>query len=856
MADNTDYERLILEFQANTASVNRALVQFARDVDTRTRRVEQVVDRMNRRVTSSFNNAARGFRTISNSLLGGAAFVGISRFVSAVVNTASKIQDTADAIGISTDALQSYGIQAGRVGVDQEKLNLSLAKFAKGLGDAADAATPLSRELLKLGIGPNQGIEEVLLDVADAMAKLPTQAEKASLAVRLFGRSGVQMVPFLQQGRAAIQATTAELVRNGSIITTQNLKALDNLDDKWADLQRRFIAIGGNVLAGFTDEFIRLADELQDDELLRDMQAFGESLAQIAAVIAQLAPILPNLFTAFAGLRIGSAFGPVGAAIGATLGFLTPEFLDQTVTDLERIKALMADIRDLQARLSPSNVADAGLSQSDIQVINDEIVEKTNQLLALQAKVTAAQAATTPTPAGGGGGGVLEGESDQKTIAQSVDELEQARQRLLEAVNQADIATTTSVAEKFRLERQFIIENTEQSILAAQLKRDAAIEALEEELEEGKLSAQAFKQARLNIEDQFVAESQTLIERRRADIARLYDDELQRAINLRNRLADITAESTDAARQAREERIRAETEQAIQQAQGTPDEFTVNSEAQRKLIDDQEAADVAAAEARLARRQEELDREIDILRREGEAHQELLDAKVLAEQAAADEIAAIRTNATTRRLQQSQQENDLLLQHASDFFGNLASLSRSGNDTLAAIGKAAAIAQATIDGILAVQKALASAPPPINFALAAAVGAATAANIAQIAAMEKGGIVGPRGEVPVRKYARGGVATGPQLALFGEGSKNEAFVPLPDGRRIPVELSVPEIEPSASTGGFQQVFAIDARGAQAGVGEEIARQLQLLGPKLAAQQLQIVNKALPDMVKTATRRKL
>lgn len=72
------------------------------------------------------------------------------------------------------------------------------------------------------------------------------------------------------------------------------------------------------------------------------------------------------------------------------------------------------------------------------------------------------------------------------------------------------------------------------------------------------------------------------------------------------------------------------------------------------------------------------------------------------------------------------------LGNASSFFGNLASLSRSENRTLAAIGKAAAVTQATIDGVLAVQKALASAPPPANYALAAAVGVATAANIAQI----------------------------------------------------------------------------------------------------------------------------
>ena len=53
---------------------------------------------------------------------------------------------------------------------------------------------------------------------------------------------------------------------------------------------------------------------------------------------------------------------------------------------------------------------------------------------------------------------------------------------------------------------------------------------------------------------------------------------------------------------------------------------------------------------------------------------------------------------------------------------------------------------------------------------------------------ESGGIMTARGPVPLRKYAAGGIATGAQLALFGEGRKPEAFVPLPDGRSIPVTI--------------------------------------------------------------------
>jgi prefoldin subunit 5 len=70
-----------------------------------------------------------------------------------------------------------------------------------------------------------------------------------------------------------------------------------------------------------------------------------------------------------------------------------------------------------------------------------------------------------------------------------------------------------------------------------------------------------------------------------------------------------------------------------------------------------------------------------------------------------------------------------------------------------------------------------------------------------------GGIMTEFGSVPLRRYARGGIANSPQLAMFGEGSTAEAYVPLPDGRRIPVE----------QRGGGGTTVMIDARGAEVGV---------------------------------------
>lgn len=51
-----------------------------------------------------------------------------------------------------------------------------------------------------------------------------------------------------------------------------------------------------------------------------------------------------------------------------------------------------------------------------------------------------------------------------------------------------------------------------------------------------------------------------------------------------------------------------------------------------------------------------------------------------------------------------------------------------------------------------------------------------------------GGIMTSEGPVPLRRYATGGVAYGRQFAEFAEGSRPEAYVPLPDGRSIPVTV--------------------------------------------------------------------
>ena len=163
-------------------------------------------------------------------------------------------------------------------------------------------------------------------------------------------------------------------------------------------------------------------------------------------------------------------------------------------------------------------------------------------------------------------------------------------------------------------------------------------------------------------------------------------------------------------------------------------------EAQAQLDQQILERDLLKETERAERAEQELEKDIERLRRRNELlkeiddeqnaaeiarNQQLIDAKVKQAEKGSDLELKLKAQQVRKERELDQQR----LEASSQFFGNLSSLQRTGSRNLFEIGKAAAVAGALIDGFAAVQKALASAPPPFNFALAASVGVRTAVQV-------------------------------------------------------------------------------------------------------------------------------
>lgn len=269
-------------------------------------------------------------------------------------------------------------------------------------------------------------------------------------------------------------------------------------------------------------------------------------------------------------------------------------------------------------------------------------------------------------------------------------------------------------------------------------------------------------------QDAIIKKQQELISLNKASVASI-NGEINAILNktsAQNKAATDTANIViESTRSSLEAQKLAQSEGNDAFLQGMNERARIASEGEQKVVDAVQLIRDASKANELTKREEDrlfsqLQSEEDFiflqerLGRE-EALREVARAQELSRtaghNAAILSLRAARSKAEQNGIFQVQKYEELSQKQRLDnlkvALSSIATLQSSGSRELFMIGKAAAVGTATIDGIQAVQKALASAPPPLNFALAALVGTATAANIAKIASQKppkfaNGGIVG------------------------------------------------------------------------------------------------------------------
>ncbi len=241
------------------------------------------------------------------------------------INAADSAAEAAAAAGITVEQYTRLGYAMKFSVGGADALDGSMKFLNKSMFDAANGSAQASMAFDRLGIaytntdGSLRDSTEVMLDVADKFSTMKDGAQKSAMAMDIFGKSGADMVPFLNQGREGISALTDQADRLGVTLTGDVADAAGQFNDNIDILKGAAQGFGNQVMKGLLPALNNLGNE---------MVATAENGDQMASAADGVVAILKGVVTV--GVTVSATLQGIGNAIGgiaaATVAALSGDF--------------------------------------------------------------------------------------------------------------------------------------------------------------------------------------------------------------------------------------------------------------------------------------------------------------------------------------------------------------------------------------------------------------------------------------------------------------------------------------------------------------------------------------------------
>lgn len=158
----------------------------------------------------------------------------------AALEAAGSLGETAQQLGVTTDALQEYRFAATQAGVEQGQMDKALGQLTKRMGEAAQGSKGPTEAFKLLGISlaelKGKSTGDVLPLIAEGLKGVSSESERAAILVDLFGKSGQLLLPMLSQGADGVNSLRQAAHDAGIVISEELIVSADGAADKLAAL--------------------------------------------------------------------------------------------------------------------------------------------------------------------------------------------------------------------------------------------------------------------------------------------------------------------------------------------------------------------------------------------------------------------------------------------------------------------------------------------------------------------------------------------------------------------------------------------------------------------------------------------
>lgn len=194
------------------------------------------------------------------------AAAGLGAAIKGQLNAADEMGKAAQKFGVGVEELSRLNYAAKLSDVSLETLGTSLRALSKNMVGAMKDGSAQAKMFADLGVnvtdaaGKMRSSEAVLQDVADVFAQMPDGVEKTTLAMKLFGKSGTEIIPMLNGGKAGLQEMAAEAERFGVVITEETAAAAEEFNDNITRMQAAFSGLVMKITAELAPVLAKISD--------------------------------------------------------------------------------------------------------------------------------------------------------------------------------------------------------------------------------------------------------------------------------------------------------------------------------------------------------------------------------------------------------------------------------------------------------------------------------------------------------------------------------------------------------------------------------------------------------------------
>lgn len=244
--------------------------------------------------------------------LSGAAFAG---WIKGAINAADETNKLAQKIGLSVKEIGGLQLAFQQGGVNAEAMQKSLAKLNVNIsnGDAAFKALGVTT---KNADGSLRSTTSVLIDIADKFANTQNGAAKTAMAMEIFGKSGVDLIPVLNAGGESIKEFGELAEKLGLVLSEDTAAAAEKFNDTLELISLGGRGVANQIMAELLPTFQSLAGEfltlITSGNNLKDVATFiSTSLKVLFTVVGGGIEIMRSLLimtkaTAQAFMALGS----------------------------------------------------------------------------------------------------------------------------------------------------------------------------------------------------------------------------------------------------------------------------------------------------------------------------------------------------------------------------------------------------------------------------------------------------------------------------------------------------------------------------------------------------------------------